>query len=1136
MSARVILIVGTARSGKTTRILKRYRDSLRSGHSKATATGQAIWIGPSSQAVAQVQDRLVESPEEAFLDPQIMTFASFAESMVANSVRRVRSISRLQKRHILRQVVDQSLRNGKLKHFSRVARAPGFLAQVDEMIAEFKRQDIWPEDFVKRCHQPRDRDLAVIYGLYQQFLNENDLYDAEGRFWEARRHLAKSVAEPPAAGQSKYNLLVVDGFSDFTSAQYDILELLSRQSAETLISLTLDPQALQSDSSNSECRSPLFSKTKNTYRRLKQKLPRLNVELGSTTYFSQPALQHLEQNLFRDPNDLDSPPAATAGIEILAASGVHGEIEEIARRIKGLLHSGSVRPAEVVVVFRSLGDVAGRLAEIFADHGIPLAMPPWQSLTCSPLYRSILSILRLHAEDWPFRQLLAVVGNRLFRKFDSQVDVEGQLAPDARIAMEHSLRAAQLPSGKRALLEQIQHWASAVIVSQPSPDDSGEGKETSKEEWQEKRILQAQLAFEKLSALAGLLDQLPQQAPLSEWFGHLERLIVGLDVLPDENSYSAANDSIDPQLARIVSAWNLLRRGLSQLEKVEHGLGSAELSVNDLIDLLETVGLELQLPIENDDLGRVRILSAEAARHVSAKHVFLAGLNEQSFSSSESVDSLFNVGSLGQLQQPEEQDGSPFSLQSHTGDEMLLFYELVTRATEKLTLSYPALDGKGQSLSPSPLLTELEQCFGKTSLPQISIPLGEVAVTDAQSLQPWSASAYRQQAVSQALNGDQHWLAGMSTQPESARLGDTLLSSIRSVDRRGERGLFGPFDGLLESDRAQAVLAQRFDSAHLWSPSQLEGYATCPFRFFAEQILSLEPASELTLSSDVRRRGSLLHQVLATLHQHLASGTENEDQMQLISRFHAVLDEAVASDPLEGLQQWLRDERREIEAWAEQYAQQEINYRSKWSHLDEPLRPTLFEVRFGPQVRSGGSSTDDNASTTMPFELDLGSEQIRLTGQIDRVDLGRVGKTTVFNIIDYKSGAEVKLQDEKISSGRQLQLPLYAMAAERLLLADQNAVALSTGYWSIQGSGFDSRRSNALVIHELNDQSLQTSAQWEQLQPVILDRIGQLISGIRGGQFPVLNEDEHCTRSCSFSTICRVAHVRSLDKQVMSDE
>jgi len=1063
-----------------------------------------------------VRNSLLKSSDEAFLGPQILTFANFAEQTITNSTRRIHPISRLQKRHLLRQVVEILLETKKLRHYSRVANTAGFLAQVDELIVELKRQDLWPEHFEKLCRLPQDHDLAHIYELYQQHLNDNDLYDAEGRFWEARRYLSETAA----ADQNEFNLIVVDGFSDFTSAQYDILELLSKRAAETILTLTLAPEYIAEGTRKFDGRSLLFAKTKKTLLRLSQKFPDLQIELESKTHISEPALDHLERNLFRDPHELDSLEPKTNGIEILAANGTHGEIEEIARRIKSLLLRGQIRPNEVIVAFRSWGDVAGRISEVFADHGIPFSMEPWQSLNFAPLFCAIVSLLRLHDEDWPFGQLLSVVGNRLFRAFDMRDEGTDELSQDARIAIERCLRSALLPSGRRALLDQIRRGASSPVANRDSLE-----KKTPRDEKKEKFTLQAKLAFEKLANLASLLEQLPPKARLSEWILHLERLLVGLDALPKPGESSAA------QRDKILSSWNLLRKGLRSIEMGNGRSASdpSELTLNDLMNLLETVGSELQMPAEHDAVGRVRILNAEAARYVSAKHVFLAGLRESSFSPAEAVDSFFNARNFDQ----------DTTLQSRAGDEMLLFYELATRATEKLTLSYPALDAKGQTLSPSPLLKELEQCFGETRLPLTSMPLGEDPLGENESRTPWSGSGYRRQAVALALEGDRTWLAGIIARPESAQLGNAILSGISCVALRGKRDLFGPFDGILQSDRAKAVLAKRFDSSHLWSPSQLEGYATCPFRFFAEQLLSLEPPSELTLRSDVRRRGSLLHQVLATLHQHLSSVKEvSEDQSQLIERFHTVLNEAVASAPLEGLQRWLREiERREIEAWAEKYAEQETNYRSQWSHLDQPLRPALFEVRFGPEVRSSDSvsedhAPDENPSTTLPFELDLGSEQILLTGQIDRVDVGRVGQTTIFNIIDYKSGAEVKLKDEKIRSGRQLQLPLYALAAERLLLADQDAVALSTGYWSIQGQGFASGRSgSALEIRELQDQKIQTSQQWDQLQPLILQRIAQLVSSIRSGQFPVFNEDENCIRSCSFSTICRVAHVRSLEKQ-----
>ena len=236
-----------------------------------------------------------------------------------------------------------------------------------------------------------------------------------------------------------------------------------------------------------------------------------------------------------------------------------------------------------------------------------------------------------------------------------------------------------------------------------------------------------------------------------------------------------------------------------------------------------------------------------------------------------------------------------------------------------------------------------------------------------------------------------------------------MLDALPAIASRGLRGEFGQYEGLLLDQSAHDALASRFDSSHLWSPSQLEEYATCPFRFFANELIRLEPLDDLTVASDARRRGSILHQVLAKVHEQLDLQDAADEQDQplattLTERFRELLAAEIAARPLGGLQESLREiERREIDAWAPLYAQQECDYRQRWNDLMQPPAPKYFELHFGPEVHEGSGQQQRKGSTPVPFELDLGQEQIRITGQIDRIDVGRIGGLTVLNIIDYKS-------------------------------------------------------------------------------------------------------------------------------------
>ena len=207
------------------------------------------------------------------------------------------------------------------------------------------------------------------------------------------------------------------------------------------------------------------------------------------------------------------------------------------------------------------------------------------------------------------------------------------------------------------------------------------------------------------------------------------------------------------------------------------------------------------------------------------------------------------------------------------------------------------------------------------------------------------------------------------------------------------------------------------------------------------------------------------------------------------------------------------------------------------SLADSPPQAAHFEVRFGPGSRESDTRGDAALSTDEPFTMealiDGQAEQVRFTGQVDRLDLGRVGDRTVFNVIDYKTGAKNVVKPEEIHAGRQIQLPLYALAVEQLLLADQAAAPLTAGYWSVAGQGYRTaaRSGGPLAMHEVRDGALVSTEAWKTTRALLVARIGEMIAAIRRGEFPVFNDDPQCTAYCDLRTICRIAQVRSLEKQ-----
>jgi hypothetical protein len=208
--------------------------------------------------------------------------------------------------------------------------------------------------------------------------------------------------------------------------------------------------------------------------------------------------------------------------------------------------------------------------------------------------------------------------------------------------------------------------------------------------------------------------------------------------------------------------------------------------------------------------------------------------------------------------------------------------------------------------------------------------------------------------------------------------------------------------------------------------------------------------------------------------------------------------------------------------WADDYRRQHADYDRKWQDCEAPLRPTWFEESFGPTHRESGERSSDR-----PLKLGTGDAVIRIAGRIDRIDTGTVAGRPVFNVLDYKTGSADRYRRSGLAGGTALQLPLYAMAAEDLLLADEGAVPWQVGYWFLQERGFKPAQK---PMYACEGDRLEPTDEWRALRPAVVAMVEELVAEIRGGRFRVASADEHCTRFCPFHTVCRIGQVRSLEK------
>jgi len=263
-----------------------------------------------------------------------------------------------------------------------------------------------------------------------------------------------------------------------------------------------------------------------------------------------------------------------------------------------------------------------------------------------------------------------------------------------------------------------------------------------------------------------------------------------------------------------------------------------------------------------------------------------------------------------------------------------------------------------------------------------------------------------------------------------------LADSLRRYARRDRRAWF-PADGIVKPDAAtRAVLATQRLAARSYSPSALQHFAACPYRFLLHAIYRFRPREEKVAleQMDPLTRGALFHEAQFKLFRELQSAQLLPVRPQHVARLIEIADrvlDSVAAENEEKLapaipRVWrseIEDLRTDLRGWIEQVAAEPDGW-----------LPAHFEFSFGLRA----DELRDPQSTLEEAVLDNGA---RLVGAIDLIEKHATRGT--LRITDHKTGKVPQPEPAYVGGGAYRQPLAYALAAESLLGAHAELSRLS---------------------------------------------------------------------------------------------
>ena len=212
-----------------------------------------------------------------------------------------------------------------------------------------------------------DREVALIYEKYCAALERHNLTDEDADQLRALQITRGEIGHPDASlpWLDRIELLILDGFFDFTPVQGEILKHLIPRVPNVIVNVNHDEQ-------NSQIFQPFATTLEHLQSIADFEIRRTEPEAANT------AQSQLRKTLFNVAQDdslrtlpEDEPQINNLRYTLLECSDREIEIRSIAKEIKRLVLLENYRLSEISLVVRERAAYADIIARVFADQSIP---------------------------------------------------------------------------------------------------------------------------------------------------------------------------------------------------------------------------------------------------------------------------------------------------------------------------------------------------------------------------------------------------------------------------------------------------------------------------------------------------------------------------------------------------------------------------------------------------------------------------------------------------------------------------------------------------------------------------------------------------------------------------------------------
>lgn len=910
-------------------------------------TGETLVLVPNQYTLTAEKQALRYTQKSCLWDVEILSMNRLGMRLLKEQGKENREmLSRVGRTMLLSKLIRDH--QADLEIFRRSAGKASFTNMIADFISEFKQNSCAIEEIISLCE--KDDVNPLLKSKLSELGNIINDYEhaLEGSFTDAEDYIAMYIDAISSSEYIKGKTIWIYGYDSITPKFMKATIELAKRADDVHFILNRSDYGLDEIVEMRFLREAVFQGVETSVDEIasRYELERSESIKRIERYIANP------QNI-TDRIDNSRPD----GITLVECSNTYSEAENAAAYVKKLVREDGYKLSDIAIICNDKDKMQPIVKRIFGEYGIEVFLDSSRSITDSMPVCFIADLLALMVYPYSTKNILSL--------------------------MKTGFSGLEREAAERLELYVKKYKIRGTMWRTPFKYGTSTYGKDEFEEINQSR--------EHIAARLEILDSLVRNSEsVSDWIAgfknHLEEDWNFSEML---DSYIKAEEEAGyyDDAARAKGSAVECIKVIDQLEQI---MGGDAFDSNAIYRVLLDGLLSVQVGMIPPTLDGISMGTMIRTRPGQVKVVLVLGANEGSLPLEPSTEGLFSVDEKRYFRDNEFAFGSLDDIKML--EENTAIYRILSKAIDKLYISYSIVDEENKVLVPSSVVDSIKSIFP-------GIEIKRDAVSEGFGL---DLIEYRLESMRHLVN---HLKDKNVTKMDA--LTAALLDYFKDKDKdRISRILNAAKDendmAKLGNDLSARAFASQYGDYKL-SASSIQEYKECPFKFFVNRGLS--PTEERTFESDARSIGDIYHECLMAVGKRITEGDELSTEAMVGEEL-----DRIASEYNEGLfastkvEDYRLERIKEICIKAAGIAREQLEA--------ENAIEFYFEEGFG------------RGRTFPPLEYEIDGRNVRVEGKIDRVDILDADRARV---IDYKTGQE-KVSAKNLKKGYKMQLMVYLMS------------------------------------------------------------------------------------------------------------